>query len=586
MILINKIKLSTFGNRKLDYYKELGYDVSSDDFIIDIRHLNSGSRFIVPVKCDFCSKEVNITYKEYLRNISIGGEYACCKICGSEKAKKANMKKYGVDYPLMLLEIQDKQKLTNMERYGVEYLMQSDLMRDKSKKTCLAKYGVEHISKTDSFKEKCKETNILNSGVDYPMQSLDIIEKSMKTLMKKYGVDNPSKSPEIQNIIKMNNLERHGVDHTSKLDSVKKKLKNTCLGKYGFDNITKNKEFREKFIICKNENYLEYINDGKSLFNCDLGKNHTFELSSDIFHKRIECNLPICTVCYPVADLKSIKEKELSSFIKSIYDDDVILSYRDGLEIDIYLPKLSIGFEFNGLYWHSDVYKNNKYHLNKTDFFNKKGIRIIHIWEDDWIFKNEIVKSQIKNLLCKTPNKIFARKCDVREVNKIESKDFLNKSHIQGNTTSSKKYGLFFNNELVSLMTFDHFEGRKKMDDSEWNLNRFCNKLEYNIIGGASKLLNHFVKNEEVSRMVSYADKDWSSGNLYFKLGFIKINDTNPDYKYIIDGKRIHKSKYRKSNLDTYLSESDEMKNRNINKIWDCGKMKFEKKFFNENINL
>ena len=125
-------------------------------------------------------------------------------------------------------------------------------------------------------------------------------------------------------------------------------------------------------------------------------------------------------------------------------------------------------------------------------------------------------------------------------------------------------------------MTFNNREGRKLTKD--WNLSRFCNKLNTSVIGGASKLLNFFIKNWNPLRIISYADRDWSDGNLYYKLGFEMIKMSDPDYKYIKNGKRRHKSNYKKSNLNTNLTESKEMERRNIQKIWDCGKMKFELK--------
>jgi hypothetical protein len=241
------------------------------------------------------------------------------------------------------------------------------------------------------------------------------------------------------------------------------------------------------------------------------------------------------------------------------------------LEIDIYLPKINLGIEFNGLYYHSNKFKDKNYHLNKTKYFEERGIRIIHIWEDDWNYKKNIIMSQIKNWLNSTDNKIFARKCEVKEIkdSKIVSK-FLNDNHIQGQVASSLKLGLYFKDELVSLMTFDHYEGRKKMLQNNWNINRFCNKLNYNIIGGASKLFKYFTKNYDVEKVISYSDKDWSLGELYKTLGFVKKSDSNPDYKYIIEGKRYHKSKFRKSK--TGISESE----LEIIKIYDCGKIKWE----------
>jgi hypothetical protein len=229
------------------------------------------------------------------------------------------------------------------------------------------------------------------------------------------------------------------------------------------------------------------------------------------------------------------------------------------------------------LFWHSEEWKDKSYHLRKTNWFKERGIRIIHIWEDDWDFKGNIVKSQIKNWLGLTEIKIFARNCEVKVIDSSKiSNSFLNENHIQGSVNSVLKLGLYHNGELVSLMTFDHFEGRDRMGDNEWNLSRFCTRLNTNVIGSSSKLLSYFIKGWKPKRIISYADRDWSIGDLYYKLGFSKISDSKSDYKYILDGRRVNKSRFRKSRLNTELSESEYMKKSQINRIWDCGKIKFE----------
>lgn len=573
------VKIKTKGCRKLPYFESLGYNISGESININIIHLNKGSRQLINVICDYCGKEVSIFYKEYLRNISISNKYACSITCGSEKAKETNIKNIGVESHMMLPEIQEKAKKTNLEKYGVEFLQQSKAMREKSKQTLIKKYGFNHISKTEHFQSEFKKTCLENNGTEYPMQSNIIREKSKQTLLKNYGVDNPSKSVKIKNIIKSNNLEKYGVDHTSKLSSVKEKLKQTLLENYGVDNIMKNDLFRKKFNITNNENYIKYVDNNNSLFNCDLELNHTFLICSDNYQKRIKSNIPLCTICYPISDQSSIKEKEILRFISENYKNEIISGHRDELEIDIFIPSLKIGFEFNGLYWHSEIYKDKNYHLSKTNFFKEKGIRIIHIWEDDWDNKKDIIKSQILNFLNLTKQKIFARKCEIKEIadNNI-IRNFLNNNHIQGYAPSVLKIGLFHNNELVSLMTFDKREGRKKLCDNEWNLARFCNKLNTNIVGSASKLFSYFIKKNTYSRIISYADKNWSVGNLYYKLGFTNIGESSPDHKYVVDGVRKHKQNYKKSNLNINenQTEGEYMNSNGYNKIWDCGKIKFE----------
>ena len=187
------------------------------------------------------------------------------------------------------------------------------------------------------------------------------------------------------------------------------------------------------------------------------------------------------------------------------------------------------------------------------------------------LFRSEnIIKSQIKNSLGLS-ERIWARKCVVKEISDInEVRVFLNENHIQGYVNSVKKIGLYYNDDLLSIMTFDHFEGRKRMADNEWNLSRFCNLRNKSIVGGASKLLKYFIKNNKVNRIISYADRDWSIGNLYEKLGFNKVSESKPDYKYLLNGERKHKSNFKKS--ITGISESK----LDLPKVWDCGKIKYE----------
>ena len=491
-----------------------------------------------------------------------------------EKVKDTNLRKYGVENYSQTEECKSKIRETNLDKYGFEYLFESEEFRDSVKSSNLDKYGVEYYSQTNEFSSKLKETSIKRFGVDNPMKSEKVMEKLKKTFINKYGVSNPNKLDSVREKIKKTNLENFGFEHASQSPVIKNKIKKTSIDKIGVSNIMYSEEFRkENFMISKHPNYLRFIIDDKTNeFRCDCGFHHNFRIYSDNFYKRLGSKIPLCTVCYPIGDSASIKEMELLKFISSIYPGEIIQSYRDGLEIDIYLPDIKLGFEFNGLYWHSDNFKDRGYHLEKLNHFKSRGIRIINIWEDDWINRNDIIKSQIINQIGLTPNRIFARNCYIREVNDSKiSRKFLNENHVQGNANSNIKIGLYHNEELVSLMTFDHFEGRKKMELGGWNLNRFCNKLDTNVVGGASKLLKHFIKTYSPKRIISYADKDWSIGNLYETLGFKMVSETKPDYKYLVNGDRIHKSRYRKS--FTGLSESK----LNIPKIWDCGKIKYEK---------
>jgi hypothetical protein len=288
---------------------------------------------------------------------------------------------------------------------------------------------------------------------------------------------------------------------------------------------------------------------------------------------------------------KSQDEINIVNYIKEIYKGEIQTNQRNILnenkELDIYLPEKQIAIEYNGVFWHNELNKHDNYHLNKTIECNKKGIHLIHIFEDEWknTQKQQIWKSMIKNQLGLIDEKIFARKCIIKEISKKEGYDFLEKNHIQGKCSSTVMIGLYYKNELVSLMTFGksrHFIGNGKY---EYELLRFCNKININVIGGASKLFKHFLKTYNPSNIVSYADKRWSKGNLYEKLGFIKYNESKPSYYYVINGKRKNRFNFRKSilikkyNCPKDVSEKEFCKEQGWYRIYDCGCLcyKFEK---------
>lgn len=446
--------------------------------------------------------------------------------------------------------------------------------KEKAKETLMLKYGVDHYSKTDEYVEKVKKTSLEKWGVDNYSKTEDFVNKSKSTFLSKYGVDSYTKTQEYLDKSKKTCVSKYGVDNYVKTDEYRNKFRSTCLDRYGVEHIFKSDFYRVKnFGISKNTSYIKYLGDGLSQFSCeDCGQ--LFEIKTDDYYGRKRSGNKLCTVCNPISSLNSIKESSILEFIKSIYDGEVVGNWRNKYEIDIYLPGLNIGFEFNGLWWHSDRYKDKYYHIDKTNHFESLGIKIIHIWEDDWIYRQNIVKSQISNSLKLNGIKIYARKCIVKEISHIEASQFLEDNHIQGHVKSFIKLGLYHCDDLISVMTFDHFEGRKRMLNTEWNLSRFCNKLGLNCVGGASKMLRFFMYKWNPTRIISYADRDWSTGGLYEKIGFEKVYLSKPDYKYIIGDKRVHKSNYRKSLMKREESESEYMKD--VPKLWDCGKIKFE----------
>ena len=281
---------------------------------------------------------------------------------------------------------------------------------------------------------------------------------------------------------------------------------------------------------------------------------------------------------------ESIKLKtEVSDYVCSLVGrENVILedtlTLPSGSELDIYVPSCNYAVEFNGLYFANELYKGKKDHLSLTLECEKNGIRLFHLFEDEWRDNQNVVKSMLANALHKNANKIFARKCKIREVPQCEAKLFINESHIQGYCNSSYRYGLYYNDELVSIMTFGKHRFRKKQHDNDiYELLRFCNKKGTSVVGGAGKLLSHFIKTFKPSKIISYADRRYSVGNLYEKLGFSKYNESEPSYFYVIDGERHYRFTYRKDVLISKYGCTEEetehgfcLKNKWY-RVYDCG---------------
>ena len=256
-------------------------------------------------------------------------------------------------------------------------------------------------------------------------------------------------------------------------------------------------------------------------------------------------------------------------------------------EIDIYLSKYNLGIEYNGEYWHSTRYKDKKYHFNKWKYFKDKNIHLIQIWNNEWKNKNEIVKSMILNRLNICSQKIFARKCIIKEIkNKNEKNTFLNKNHLQGSDNSSYWLGLYYNNELVSIMTFGKRNSGKQ---THYELIRFCNKLNTVVVGAASKLLKYFLNTHpDIYNIKTFADlRFYKDTGFYNKLGFTFTHTSQPNYFYVKPNEgcmnhysrlqfQKHKLSKLLSNFNINLTEEQNMINNGYLKIYDCGNYVFE----------
>lgn len=538
---------------------------------------------------------------EYVKFIDMkrGFREFCSKRCmyDSKKIKlsrkNTNLERYGVDNPSKSDDIRKKVEDTNMDKYGVKYPMQSDKFIEKSKDTFNKNYGVDNPSKLRKVREKAENTMLKKYGVRHAMQSDEFIEKSKKTFVENYGVDNPSKLREVRKKAEDTMMEKYGVKHAMQSNEFIEKSKRTNMEKYGASSFLLSEKYKKSMIDFIQRRNSELVNNDRySLLDSDNTEynilcnicNSEFPIQRQLYRNRLNRNEEICLVCNPISSGISFMEVEILEFLRLNYNGVIISNDRSliGKELDIYLPDMNLAFEFNGLYWHSELFKNKSYHLDKTTDCLSKGINLIHIWEDDWLNKTNIIKSIILNKIGKS-KRIFARKCHIRELDdNSKIREFLNENHIQGFVGSNIKLGLYNGDELVSLMTFGSL--RKSLGQvnkiGSYELLRFCNKLNTSVVGGASKLFKYFIRNYKFNDIISYSDNSRGIGNLYNKLGFDLLKETSINYYWCKNGIKYHRFNFRKDKLvsegyDSSKTERVIMYERGYFRVFDCGNKKW-----------
>lgn len=456
-----------------------------------------------------------------------------------------------------LKEIEEKRKHTNLEVYGVEFISQNENVKNKIKETNLERYGKEYATQTEEVKEKTKNTNLKKWGVEYPILTKEVKDKARKTLWNNYGVEHPLYSNEVLNKVKITKENKINFAKSQNLLTVNElsikfnRHEKTILHAIERLNIS---------VVCFNRDEHYYINKS------DL------PILSDFFLKTEDWGT-------------SYSEKEIVDFVKSIYDGEIIENSKKIIppkELDIYISNKNLAIEFNGVHWHDENHVDKNYHLAKTNMCNKKGIDLIHVFEDDWLYKKEIVKSVIASRLGVYKEKIFARKCQIKEIEKNQAKIFFDENHLQGFTYGDLYLGLTFNDELIQCVCIN----KKGWHDGNVELTRMVTKLNTQVVGGFSKLMKHISDYVEYKSITSYVYKAWFNGKGYIESGFKIVKENSPSYSYVVNGRRVHKSHFRKNKIkkmfergelkfyDSNKTEHENMIENKIYRIYDCGTMK------------
>jgi hypothetical protein len=414
--------------------------------------------------------------------------------------------------------------------------------------------------------------------------------KGKTTKLSKYGDCNYNN----RNKAYKTNIDKFGTKHPTQNESVKDKLKDnhhTKGDKYK-TNVYSETLKRWSIDYLQPNNYV-LLDEFKGIIERDIKgeyikyKIYNFKHNdcNNIF-KGYFCGYQIkCPYCMDKS--KSVMEKYYLEFVRDIHKITesgirILGSGERKYEIDIFIPELNIGFEYNGLRYHSLKFVDKYYHKRKTALGLVKNIKLYHIWEHD---NEEIVKSLIMTKLNKTENKYFARKLTLKEVKTKERREFFNTNHLHGDVNSKFSLGVYSNNELISCISYrQHKEGIE--------IARFATKLNSSCVGGFSKLLKHSIsklKELNYSKIITYCDRDWTPDyrdSVYFKNGFKFIKDTGCSLSYFnnkqvitITRETFQKHKLKSLFPETYddnLTADEILEKNNIYPIYNSGNWKYE----------
>ena len=403
-------------------------------------------------------------------------------------------------------------------------LVNSDSANQKRRTTLLNKYGVEHPAQSKEVQEKMKQTTKAIYGVENASQSDIIKEKIRNTNKERYGTEYGLQSKEVQEKSKQTLIERYGVEHPAQSNQILEKMKQTCLERHGVENSMQSKEIVEKW-------------------------RKTYQNNNGI------------------QDSVTSLEYKLKEFL-----DSNNIKYNLHKEIKFMLEN-NIGIEINGLKLKEPMY-------NRYRGYRENGIRLIYLYE--WELRSlklwSILCNWIVNLVNVTKDRVFARKCVLQKVPVEQEKNFLNAYHLQGYKKSEVCLGLYYNNELIQLMSFCK---PRYNSNYEWELLRLCTKYGYTLVGGANKLFKNFIKQYNPTSIISYCDISKFTGKVYTDIGFKLTKTTKPQITWYNSesGKHFNHSSLLMIGADKLLgtdcgkgsNNEDIVRSHGYEAVYNCG---------------
>ena len=293
---------------------------------------------------------------------------------------------------------------------------------------------------------------------------------------------------------------------------------------------------------------------------------------------------------------RSSGECEVAEEIQKIYDGEILTNDRTAIypkELDIYLPELKLAIEYNGLYWHNEDNVGKDAAIDKYNDCLKNGIRLIQIFEDEWLYHKDIVIDKISSIIIKKSDKprVYGRDLVLRLADTEDVKILLNENHIQGYTEGSIYYGAYGKKDNILYATMGIRKLRDSMSsnvktDKNYEITRSCYNNKYIIVGLFPKFLKYF-KTQGIAYVRSIADMRYSDpkDNVYLNNKFTVAKEVPARYYYTKGTNRYFRFNFRKDKIkgmfpeiyNENLTEFQMMDKTKYRRIWDAGKITYEK---------
>lgn len=488
-----------------------------------------------PVRCKYCGKEIQLktertksTILQYCSNRCVGldkvedkkktrtenfGSLEESYKIAHEKRKNTFEEKYGSLEEAYQQQLKTREN-TCLEKYGTKFAPNN---QEKMKQSCLEKYGVEFYSQSDEFKRTTSEKAKIKREMKY-WENLDLRPHELKQADT--------------------NIEKFGVKTPLMLDSVKQttKLKNKV-------------NYYKRLIKYLPSLNLEMIDDFETYSTNEYSKYRCTICGTEFRTNSFSIYKVRCPNCNKIK-ARSQHQDNISKWIESLgfEVENNKFSILKTKELDIYVPEKKLAIEYDGLYWHSNRFIiDPKTHLYKTLECKEKGIQLLHIYEDEWMEKTEIVKGIIKSKLDVFEKIINTSECTLKEVSENEYKEFLKENYIYGYRQAAIKLGLYKENELVFCVGIENEE-----------IVVICSKLDVKIVDGLKPIIEKY----EFKKLYMYIDLRFE--NDFKQLGFKRVSQLAPDYFFIVNKERLTRNEFQ----ERQLNESE------YDKIFDCGKIK------------